>query len=78
MTPQGVRNALVEDDRSVKELRLNDGTQLTVRNREQWLAAVHALIVLDEEGYVHHVAYRNIASVRIAPPNGRSRKRKRK
>lgn len=63
MTPAAVRQSLLDEPDLSKELRLNDGSMILVRSREQWLASPEYLIVLVGR-YARHIAYRNITSIR--------------
>ncbi|GEM_PF-6564725 len=70
MTPHAVRQALLEQGELAKELRLNDGSRIVVRNREQWLAAGDYLIVL--VGRLDaRIAYRSITAIRVLPSSRR-------
>ena len=73
MTPNAVRKSLLEEPHLAKELRLNDGTKILVRNREQWLASAESLIVLVGR-WPSFIAYRNIMMVRLLESSGRRRK----
>ena len=72
MSHQAVRQSLLEQPELPKEVRLNDGSRLIVRGREQWLAAGDYLIVLVGR-FDTHVAYRNIAAIRQMPASRRRR-----
>ncbi len=76
MTAGGARQALLEDPDLAKEIRMTDGSSFVVGNREPWLAAAHAPIVLDRDGYARHPAYANITLIRFVRPNGKKAKKK--
>lgn len=79
MRAPAVQRSLLEQEGIAKEIRLNDGSKILVRKREQWLAGSDYLIVLDRDGYDHHITYHNIAAIRFLKPNGRNgRKRRRR
>ncbi|MBI2901157.1 MAG: hypothetical protein HYY17_13315 [Planctomycetes bacterium] len=66
MSPQAVRRSLLEQPELPKEVRLNDGSRVIVRQREQWLAAGDYLIVLLGR-FDTRIAYHNIAAIRVLP-----------
>lgn len=70
MTLSAVRKILLDSPHLAKELRLNDGTRVLVKNTEQWLAGPEYLIVLVGR-YSRNVAYRTIALIRYLAKPGR-------
>lgn len=70
MTPHAARQDLLEHPGFSKEVRLNDGSRIVVRSREHGLAAGDYRIVLCGR-FDTHVAYRNIAAIRVPPRPGR-------
>ena len=71
MTRQGVRKSLLEHSDLPKEIRLNDGSRLIVRNREHWIDVGEFLIVARGR-FDTHVAYHNIAAIRGLPQSART------
>ena len=64
MRPEGIRKALLEAEERPSILHLNDGTRLRVKSREHWMVGPEYLYVMVGKD-VHHVAFRNIASVAV-------------
>jgi hypothetical protein len=62
MRPEGIRKALLEGEGKAAVIHLNDGTRLRVASREHWLVGPEYLYVVVGKD-VHHVAFRNVASV---------------
>jgi hypothetical protein len=76
MRQDQVERLLREDPDRTKEISLNDGRQYRVAGRERWLAGP-ILSILDVRGEMIHIAYHNIASIRILRTNGKRRRSRR-
>ncbi len=72
MTQDQVERILKDEPTVIKEISLADGRRYRVRERERWLAGF-VLVLLDTDGDIVHIAYRNIVSIRFL----RNGKRKR-
>lgn len=77
MIPSAVSKSLLEQPELAKELRLNGGSQVVVLTRERWITGPDFLSVLDGHGFMRHISYRNITSIRYLRPNGRRARRRR-
>lgn len=55
-----------------KEISLNEGKQIRVLQRERWIAGPW-LVILDRNNEYVHIAYHNIASIRILKNGGKRR-----
>jgi len=64
MRPEGLRQALLEAEGRPVTVHLNDGTRLRIPSREHWMIGPEFLYVVSGRN-VHHVAFRNIASVAV-------------
>ncbi len=64
MRPEALRKALLEAEGRSAVVHLNDGTRLRVPSREHWMIGPEFLYVVAGPD-VHHVAFRNVASVAV-------------
>lgn len=64
MRPEAVRQALRESEGRPTVIHLNDGSRLRIRSREHWFISPEYLYILVGRT-VHHVAFRNIATVAV-------------
>ena len=56
-------------------VHINDGSRLRVQSREHWLIGPEYLYIVIGRA-VHHVAFRNIASIAIPGPKASRRREK--
>jgi hypothetical protein len=66
MTRDEVRQALLEEPSSTKEIRTNDGRVVRVKDRERWAIGTDVVFVLEDDA-MNLLSIRNIASIRLSP-----------
>ncbi len=74
MGPEAIRRILRDQSTRTKEIRMNDGSRFVVLGAEHWMVGPDYLHVMLRNGVVHHLSYRNIASV--GPKEQRAKRRR--